>query len=60
MVQIVKMRQNTAVSLPRELVEKLREIKIETGVPIIRQLKDLIDDHYYEWCEEYYDEEDAA
>ena len=54
------MRENTAVSLPRESIEKLREIKIETGVPIIRQLKDLIDDHYYEWCEEYYDEEDAA
>jgi hypothetical protein len=60
MMEILIMRENTAVSLPRESVEKLREIKIETGVPIIRQLRDMIDDHYYEWCEEYYDEEDAA
>jgi hypothetical protein len=60
MMEIINMRENTAVSLPRESVEILREIKIETGVPIIRQLRDIIDDHYYEWCEEYYEEDDVA
>ncbi len=60
MQEVAVMRENTAISLPKTSVEKLREIKIETGVPITRQLKDLIDDHYNEWYEEYYEEEDAA
>ena len=54
------MRANTAVSLPKTSVDKLREIKIVTGVPITRQLSDLIEDYYIEWCEENYIEEEAT
>ena len=52
------MIKTTAVSVPMESVEKLRAIKLETGVPIIMQLRDLIDDLFEEWSEDYYDDMD--